>query len=180
MVGEPTSAEPASESTESMKRIHIFGASGTGTTTLAGAFAAHSSCRHFDVDDYFWIRTDPPFRSIRGIEERRRLLSKEDGDGRSIDSLISAPAVRGAPPGSASPNAAPSMPQKAADLGAPLSASRHSRARGHIETSATLHKLVAYLRRLCAPQSNSRFDSVLSPPRAKGGCGPDPRREASG
>ncbi len=35
-------------------RIHIFGASGSGTTTLGAALAAEFDCAFFDTDDYFW------------------------------------------------------------------------------------------------------------------------------
>ena len=48
-----------------MARIHIFGASGTGTTTLGGTLAAALDCPHLDTDDYFWIKTDPAFRTVR-------------------------------------------------------------------------------------------------------------------
>lgn len=42
-----------------IKRIHIFGASGSGTTTLANALSNNMNLPHYDTDDYFWIRTDP-------------------------------------------------------------------------------------------------------------------------
>ncbi len=57
-----------------MKRIHIVGASGSGTTTLGGALADARGCQHFDTDDYFWIRSNPPFRTIRDCAERQALL----------------------------------------------------------------------------------------------------------
>ena len=41
-------------------RIHILGASGSGTTTLGRALAERLQCPHFDADDYFWVPTDPP------------------------------------------------------------------------------------------------------------------------
>lgn len=57
-----------------MSRIHILGASGSGTTTL-GKFLSHNlNCKHFDTDEYFWEPTDPPFQKKRDIEERKRLL----------------------------------------------------------------------------------------------------------
>jgi adenylate kinase family enzyme len=55
-------------------RIHITGASGTGTTTLGRALAAELNCPHFDTDDYFWQPTDPPYQQKRDLEERSRLL----------------------------------------------------------------------------------------------------------
>src|SRR4029453_16093638 len=38
-----------------LHRIHILGASGSGTTTLGRALAEHLQCPHFDTDDYFWV-----------------------------------------------------------------------------------------------------------------------------
>jgi len=56
-------------------RIHIFGASGSGVTTLAVAIAERFGHAHLDVDSYFWEPTDPPFRKIREIPERQRMLA---------------------------------------------------------------------------------------------------------
>ncbi len=55
-------------------RIHIFGASGSGTTTLAKSIANATSFTHLDMDDFFWVRTNPPFRTIREKKERQKLL----------------------------------------------------------------------------------------------------------
>jgi adenylate kinase family enzyme len=57
-----------------INRIHILGASGSGTTTLGRALAEHLSCRHFDTDDYFWLPTDPPYTQPRERTERAQLL----------------------------------------------------------------------------------------------------------
>ena len=57
-----------------IKRIHIFGASGSGTTTLAKSVAKTTGFTHFDTDDFFWIRSNPPFRTIREKIERQKLL----------------------------------------------------------------------------------------------------------
>jgi hypothetical protein len=46
---------------EVANRIHIFGASGSGTTTLGAAIADRYGYAHLDVDQYFWMPTDPPF-----------------------------------------------------------------------------------------------------------------------
>jgi adenylate kinase family enzyme len=56
-------------------RIHIFGASGSGVTTLAAAIAERFGHRHLDVDDFFWEPTDPPFRNIRPVAERQQMLA---------------------------------------------------------------------------------------------------------
>lgn len=47
-------------------RVHIVGASGSGTTTLARALADSWAVPHADADDYFWIPSDPPFIEKRG------------------------------------------------------------------------------------------------------------------
>ena len=60
-----------------MKRIHIFGASGSGTTTLANTLADVMGCPHFDTDNYFWIPTNPPFQIIRERAERQELLRQD-------------------------------------------------------------------------------------------------------
>ncbi len=57
-----------------MKRIHILGASGSGTTTLAEALSDNLGYRHFDTDGYFWERTNPPFQHVRDIGERQSML----------------------------------------------------------------------------------------------------------
>ena len=55
-------------------RLHILGASGSGTTTLGRALASHWSIPCHDTDDYYWLPTDPPFREKRPIPERLALM----------------------------------------------------------------------------------------------------------
>ena len=57
-----------------IKRIHITGASGSGTTTLGRSLSAYLGYQHIDSDDYFWLPTDPPFQTVRPLEERKKLL----------------------------------------------------------------------------------------------------------
>ena len=57
--------------------IHIFGASGSGTTTLGRALAADMGLVHIDTDDYFWLPTDPQYSTKRPIEERLRLMNAD-------------------------------------------------------------------------------------------------------
>ena len=59
-----------------MARIHVVGASGSGTTTLAGALAARLGAAHLDTDNFFWLPTDPPFEKIRERGERQALLGE--------------------------------------------------------------------------------------------------------
>ncbi len=60
-----------------INRIHILGASGSGTTTLAGELSKRLNYAHFDTDDFYWLKTEPPFSQKRKVEERIELLSKE-------------------------------------------------------------------------------------------------------
>jgi len=55
-------------------RIHVFGPSGAGTSTLGRALATALGSQHFDTDDFYWVPTDPPFREKRPVAERRALM----------------------------------------------------------------------------------------------------------
>ena len=57
-----------------IQRMHILGASGSGTTTLGRALAERLHYPHFDTDDYFWLPTEPPYTQRRRQTERARLL----------------------------------------------------------------------------------------------------------
>jgi adenylate kinase family enzyme len=57
-------------------RIHILGASGTGTTTLGVAISERFGHTHLDVDDFLWAPTEPPYREIRPVAERQAMLTK--------------------------------------------------------------------------------------------------------
>jgi adenylate kinase family enzyme len=57
-----------------LRRVHIFGASGSGTSSLAAALAAKHGHRHLDTDDFFWLPTDPPYEQPRPREARLALL----------------------------------------------------------------------------------------------------------
>jgi adenylate kinase family enzyme len=58
------------------KRIHIFGAAGAGTTTLASALSAKHGHHHFDTDEFYWLPTDPPYQQPRPRSERQMLLAR--------------------------------------------------------------------------------------------------------
>ncbi len=58
------------------RRIHITGASGTGTSTLARALADRLASQAFDTDDFYWVPSDPPFRKPRTTAERLRLMEE--------------------------------------------------------------------------------------------------------
>lgn len=55
-------------------RVLITGASGSGTTSLGRALAQMLNVRFFDIDDYYWLPTNPPFQQKRTPEERLSLL----------------------------------------------------------------------------------------------------------
>jgi adenylate kinase family enzyme len=55
-------------------RVHIVGASGSGTTTLGRALAGRLGVAHFDTDDYFWRPSTPAFQHIRERAERQAML----------------------------------------------------------------------------------------------------------
>ena len=55
-------------------RLHVTGASGSGTTTLARAVATAWAVPHADTDDYFWLPTDPPYTTKRPTVERLTLM----------------------------------------------------------------------------------------------------------
>ncbi|MCK5116666.1 MAG: hypothetical protein KAR44_08705 [Candidatus Aegiribacteria sp.] len=57
-----------------IQRIHIFGASGSGTTSLAKSVANATGIPHLDTDDIFWIQTNPPFRTVRELAGRQEML----------------------------------------------------------------------------------------------------------
>lgn len=61
-----------------MKQIvHIFGASGSGTTTLGRLIGQRTGWTHLDSDDYFWLPADPPFTAKRPREERVPLMLRD-------------------------------------------------------------------------------------------------------
>ena len=61
-----------------MKRvIHIFGASGSGTSTLGRALAEKTGFRFMDTDDYYWLPAEPMYTLKRPIPERLVLMARD-------------------------------------------------------------------------------------------------------
>lgn len=60
-------------------KLHIFGASGTGVTTLGQALAVKLNVPYFDSDDYFWKMSDPPFTIKQQREERNAQIKTDLG-----------------------------------------------------------------------------------------------------
>ena len=61
----------------SKKVIHIYGASGSGTTTLGRYISDRLGYLFMDVDDYFWEPTDPPYTVKRSFSKRLELMKKD-------------------------------------------------------------------------------------------------------
>jgi adenylate kinase family enzyme len=57
--------------------IHIFGASGSGTSTLGKKISEALGYKFMDTDDYFWVPTDPKFTRKRSREERIALMTRD-------------------------------------------------------------------------------------------------------
>jgi adenylate kinase family enzyme len=57
--------------------INIFGASGSGVTTLGNALAEKLGYSYFDSDHYFWEKSDPPFTLRRDAEKRNSMINND-------------------------------------------------------------------------------------------------------
>lgn len=57
--------------------IHIFGASGSGTSTLGRKICSGLGYQFMDTDDYFWLPTDPKFTQKRPAADRLALMKKD-------------------------------------------------------------------------------------------------------
>ena len=55
-------------------RLHILGASGSGTSTLGRAIAHELGIVHFDTDDFYWAPSEVPFTAKRDIGDRLSML----------------------------------------------------------------------------------------------------------
>lgn len=64
-------------------RIHVFGASGSGTTTLGRRVARSLGVPDLDADHFYWEPTDPPFLTKRAPEARVAMIEQtiSDADG---------------------------------------------------------------------------------------------------
>lgn len=64
--------------------IHIFGAAGSGTTTLGKKICEELGYTHMDTDNYFWMPTDPPFMVKRPSKERIEHMKKDIADSENV------------------------------------------------------------------------------------------------
>lgn len=55
-------------------KIHIFGASGSGVTTLGEELSANLQIPYFDTDFYYWEKSEPPFTIRRNPELRNEMI----------------------------------------------------------------------------------------------------------
>lgn len=55
-------------------KIHIFGASGSGTTTLGQALSKELHLPHLDTDQFYWQKTEPPFQAPVPLNQRQTTL----------------------------------------------------------------------------------------------------------
>lgn len=75
----PRAAPQRVTATTPRRRIHVFGASGSGTTTLGGVLAGRLDALHLDADAYYWIETDPPFIEKRPAGDRVAAIERDIG-----------------------------------------------------------------------------------------------------
>jgi len=64
--------------------IHIFGASGSGTSTLGRKICEKTGFRFMDTDDYYWMDTDPKYTQKRPPEERVALMLADMGKAENV------------------------------------------------------------------------------------------------
>lgn len=57
--------------------IHIFGASGSGTSTIGKYISVKWNYYFMDTDDYFWQATNPPYTKKRDASERLSMMKKD-------------------------------------------------------------------------------------------------------
>ena len=57
--------------------IHIYGASGSGATTLGKFISEQLGYTFMDTDDYFWLPTNPKYIEKREKAERLKMMEKD-------------------------------------------------------------------------------------------------------
>ena len=75
------------------KGIIIFGASGSGTTTIGKALSQKLQYPHYDLDDYFWLwDTEIPYTTPRPANER---MEKLECDLSKVKSFVTSGSICG-------------------------------------------------------------------------------------
>jgi adenylate kinase family enzyme len=59
-----------------VRRFHVIGGSGSGTTTVGRALAERLDAVHVDADDALWEPSVPPYRAMRPRDVRANLLAE--------------------------------------------------------------------------------------------------------
>lgn len=59
---------------ERAKKVLVFGAAGSGSSTIAKAIAHHYGHHLIEVDEALFMPTDPPFSVRRSLEEVRQIV----------------------------------------------------------------------------------------------------------
>lgn len=65
-------------------KIIIFGASGTGKTTLGNLMSAKLNWTYLDSDDYYWEKTNPPFQTKIPLEKRNEQLKTDFNNNENV------------------------------------------------------------------------------------------------
>jgi adenylate kinase family enzyme len=55
-------------------KVYVLGAACSGVSTLGARLAHHLQVPQIDVDDFYWMPTDPPFTTKRPPQERVALI----------------------------------------------------------------------------------------------------------
>ncbi|SCX34804.1 hypothetical protein DSM25559_4638 [Agrobacterium rosae] len=58
-------------------RLYVIGASCSGVSTLGAMLSEQFAIPLLDVDDFYWMPTDPPFTTKRPPEDRVRLIKEQ-------------------------------------------------------------------------------------------------------
>ena len=62
-------------------RVYLIGAACAGVSTLGSSLAKRFAVQHIDVDDYYWLPTNPPFSTKRPPHDRVRLIRDKQKSG---------------------------------------------------------------------------------------------------
>jgi adenylate kinase family enzyme len=63
-------------------KVYVTGASCSGVSTLGAVLAERFNVLQIDVDDFYWMPTDPPFTIKRPPEDRVRLIQQKQSGGK--------------------------------------------------------------------------------------------------
>ncbi len=62
-------------------KLYLLGASCSGVSTLGAALSERLDVQQIDVDDFYWMPTDPPYSVKRDPEDRVLLISQRQQKG---------------------------------------------------------------------------------------------------